>query len=102
MNITNKQAKKKHNLNNQEKTCTYLRDVLLFGHIFGLFPLNNILNNESTIRMEFKWKSWKLLYTFMLSIGFLVCFLTGLIKALFTDAPLLIQLGELNNTIILV
>lgn len=83
--------------NNEEKVCLYVRDVVIFGQICGLFPLENVATDKHVARMKFEWKSWKLLYTIILFIGFFICFVTGIRKA-FIRGTLLVQLGELFSS----
>ncbi|XP_063918411.1 gustatory receptor for sugar taste 64a-like [Zophobas morio] len=53
-------------------THNCLKNVLTLAQIVGIFPVGNVRNSDPS-KVEFRFKSWKILYAFLISFGFLFC-----------------------------
>ncbi|XP_044268678.1 gustatory receptor for sugar taste 64e-like [Tribolium madens] len=60
-------------------THNCLKKVLLLAQIVGVFPLNHL--NDDPENLEFRFKSWKVLYTSLISFGYLFCATFSFYKA---------------------
>jgi hypothetical protein len=66
---------------NANMTHNCLKAVLTIAQIVGNFPVDNLRCDEPN-KLRFRFKSWKVLYAVLMSLGYIVCCVFSFYKAL--------------------